>query len=335
MSIVLDTLGGDNPPAEVVRGGLMAAKKFDVEVIFAGDERQLKSLVPANDARLSILHAPEVISMDDAPAVAVRRKKNSSLVQGIKAVRKGQAKAFVSPANTGAVMAASLFGLGRISGIERPGIAAVLPTVSGKGVLVIDVGANTDCSALNLFQFALMGRVYARQVMDIDEPHIALVNIGSESHKGNELVKRARSHLEDFPGFVGNIEPNRLFDGQVDVAVCDGFVGNILLKATEGGVSIATSVLKNALNSHPLAKLSSLLLRPALRRFKDELSPSRYGGAPLLGVRGISIVAHGDSDAEAIKNAIGVAQHAIGCNLIQRIDTQVHEYPNVATNAKS
>jgi len=324
LNIVLDTLGGDNPAAEIVRGGLLAADAYGVGVTFAGDEQLIKPLLPDNP-KLSILHAPEVISMEDAPAEAVRRKKNSSLVRGIRLVRKGESHAFVSPANTGAVMAASLFGLGRIKGIERPGIAAVLPTTTGKRVLVIDVGANTDCTAENLFQFAMMGRVYARGVMEVAQPRLALVNIGSESHKGNELVKKTRAYLESFPGFVGNVEPNHLFGGEVDVAVCDGFVGNILFKAAEGGVAITTSALRSALTSQSLYKLRALPLRSGLRRFREEMNLARFGGAPLLGVRGITIVAHGHSDAQTIKNAIRVAKDAVDCNLVHRIESRVHE----------
>jgi len=326
LSIVLDTLGGDKSPAEIVRGGLLAAKAYGVGVTFAGDEQLIRPLLPNDDPSLSILHAPEVISMEDAPAEAVRRKKNSSLVRGIRLVRKGEAQAFVSPANTGAVMAASLFELGRIAGIERPGIAVVLPTTTGKQVLVIDMGANPDCSAENLFQFAIMGRVYAHRVMEVEQPRLALINIGSESHKGNELVKKTRSYLESFPGFVGNVEPNRLFHGEVDVAVCDGFVGNILLKAAEGGVAITTSALRNALTSQSFYKLKVLPLRSGLRRFRDEMSLSRFGGAPLLGVRGITIIAHGHSDAETIKNAIRVAKDAVDCDLVHRIESRVQEY---------
>jgi len=326
LKIVLDTLGGDNPPQEIVQGGLLAGKALGVNILFAGDESVIQPLLPARDERFSILHAPEVVSMEDTPAEAVRRKKNSSLVQGIRVVRHGQADAFVSPANTGAVMAASLFGLGRISGIERPGIGVSLPTILGGQVLVIDVGANTDCSAENLLQFAIMGRVYAREVLGISEPRLALVNIGSEWHKGNELVKQARSYLEGFPGFIGNIEPNRLFHGEVDVAVCDGFVGNILLKAAEGGVEVTIAALKNALTSSALSKVGTLLCKPALRRFKDEINRAAFGGAPLLGVRGITIIAHGDSNAEAIKNAIRVACEAVQHDLVGRIESRVHEH---------
>ncbi len=326
MSIVLDTQGGDNPPAELIRGGLLAADEYGIDIIFAGDEAVIQPNLPANDSRFSILHAPEVIAMEDTPAETVRRKKNSSVVQGIKAVRQGRAKAFVSPANTGAVMAASLFGLGRIKGIERPGIAMALPTTTGGKVVGIDMGANTDSSAENLFQFAIMGRVYAHRVLGVEDPKIALVNIGSELHKGNELVKQARAYLETLPGFVGNIEPNRLFHGEVDVAVCDGFIGNVLLKAAEGGVAITTSVLRKTLTERFLYKLGAMLMRPALRQFRDAMSLSNFGGAPLLGVRGISIITHGNSNAEGIKHAIRVAKDAIDCDLLERIESRVQEH---------
>lgn len=336
MSIVLDTQGGDNPPAELIRGGLLAADEYGVNVIFSGDESVIKPNLPANDERFSIIHAPEVITMEDTPAETVRRKKNSSVVQGIKAVRQGRAQAFVSPANTGAVMAASLFGLGRMKGIERPGIAMALPTTNKDSQVVgIDMGANTDSSAENLFQFAIMGRVYAHRVLGIEEPTIALVNIGSELHKGNDLVKQARALLETLPGFVGNIEPNRLFDGEVNVAVCDGFIGNILLKAAEGGVAVTTAALRRALTHRSIYKLGAAVMRPALRMFRDEMSLSRFGGAPLLGVRGISIVTHGNSNAEGIKHAIRVAKDAIDCDLLNRIESRIAEHVTEGVFAKT
>ncbi len=327
MNIVLDTLGGDNPPEEIIRGGLKAAAAFGIAITFAGDGELIRTHLPNGDERFSVLHAPEAISMEDTPAEAVRRKKNSSLVQGIKRVRHGEGDAFVSPANTGAVMAASLFGLGRIQGIERPGIAALLPTTTGKPVLVIDVGANTNCDSDNLFQFAIMGRAYARQVLAVAEPKVALVNIGTEAHKGDELIRRTRPRLEEgLPGFAGYVEPNRLLRGDVDVAVCDGFVGNILLKSLEGGAAAAVKFLQNGIQSNWVARFGALFLLPTLRGFRQELSASRYGGAVLLGVRGISVIAHGDSDAEAIKNAIGVAHSAVEHDLVQRIEDGLHRY---------
>lgn len=321
MKIVLDTLGGDNPPQEIIVGGVRAAQSFNIEVVFAGDGHLIEAELRKHaNFKHSILHAPEVITMDDAPAEAVRKKRNSSLIKGIEAVRDGFAEAFVSPGNTGAVMAASLLRLGRLRGIERPGIATVLPTLSHKSVLVIDVGANVDCSPHNLFQFALMGSVYAQEILEIPNPSVGLLNIGSEPGKGNELVLKAYELLERLPNFVGNIESNKLFYGQVDVVVCDGFAGNVMLKAYEGGIAAAVDMLKEAIRKDIKAKLSALMWEPSLERFKWEMSASKYGGAPLLGVRGIVIVAHGHSDTEAIKNAIGAAKSALEHQLVAKLE---------------
>jgi len=321
VKIVLDTLGGDNPPQEIIRGGVQAARSFDIEIVFSGDRQMIeKELRKHPTIKHSIIHAPEVIAMEDSPAEAVRKKKNSSLVKGIEAVKEGLADAFVSPANTGAVMAAALLRLGRIKGIERPGIATVLPTLNHKNTLVIDVGANVDCAPHNLFQFALMGSVYAKEILEVANPSIGLLNIGEEPSKGNELALKAYELLEELPNFAGNIESNKLLRGEVDVVACDGFVGNVMLKAYEGGAAATIEMLKNAINKDLKAKLGALILEPSLKSFKREISSSRYGGAPLLGVRGIVIIAHGNSDAEAIKNAIRVAKSAIEHKLVQKLE---------------
>ncbi len=326
MKIVLDTLGGDNPPHEIIWGGVQAAKSFDIEVIFSGDRQTIETELRKYPAiKYSIIHAPEVITMGDSPAEAVRQKKHSSLVKGIEAVRDGVADAFVSPSNTGAVMTAALLRLGRIKGIERPGIAGVLPTLNHKNVLVIDVGANVDCSPHNLFEFALMGSVYATEILEIPNPSVGLLNIGEESTKGNELALKAYELLEALPNFAGNIESHRLLQGDVDVVACDGFVGNVTLKAYEGGVAATIEMLKHAISKDLKAKLGALILEPSLKSFKREMSASKYGGAPLLGVRGIVIIAHGDSDAEAIKNAIGVAKSAIEHKLVQKLEGGIQE----------
>lgn len=326
MRIVLDTLGGDNPPEEIIRGGIQAAQSFDLEIIFSGEQQAIEAELRKHpDVKYAVIHAPEVITMEDAPAEAVRKKKNSSLVKGIEAVRDGVADAFVSPANTGAAMAAALLRLGRIRGIERPGIAAVLPTSNHKNVLVIDVGANVDCSPHNLFQFALMGSVYAREILAIDHPSVGLLNIGAEPGKGNELVLKAYDLLEGLPNFVGNIESDKLLHGEVDVAVCDGFVGNVMLKAYEGGIVATIEMLKHTISKDLKAKLGALILEPSLKSFKREMSSSKYGGAPLLGVRGIVIIAHGHSDAEAIKNAIGVAKSAIEHKLVDKLEWGIQQ----------
>ena len=321
MKIVLDTLGGDNPPQEIIAGGVQAARSFGIEIVFSGDQQAIETEMRQHlGIKYSIIHAPQVITMEDSPAEAVRKKKNSSLVKGIESVRDGVADAFVSPANTGAVMAAALLRLGRIKGIERPGIATVLPTLNHKNTIVIDVGANVDCSPHNLFQFALMGSVYATEILEISNPSIGLLNIGQEPSKGNELALKAYELLEELPNFAGNIESNNLLRGDVDVVACDGFVGNVMLKAYEGGVAATIEMLKHAINQDLKAKLGALILESSLKSFKREMSSSRYGGAPLLGVRGVVIIAHGHSDAEAIKNAIGAAKSAIEHKLVQKLE---------------
>lgn len=319
--VVLDTQGGDRSPREIIAGGLKAAERGEIEVVFSGDRSLIEGEMGRRARkRATILHAPQIITMEDVPTEAIRRKRESSLVRGMEAVRDGAADAFVSPANTGAVMAASLLKLGRIPGIDRPGIAAVIPTVHGREVLIIDVGANVDCSPQNLREFAIMGRVYARAILDVSEPKIGLLNIGAERSKGNHLALKTFFLLEQLEGFVGNVEGHQILEGQVDIVVCDGFVGNVLLKSYEGGAAATVEFLQKAIEKDVLARLGAFILIPALRNFKRNLSAARYGGAPLLGVKGVVTVAHGNSDAEAIKNAVRVAAEAVRQDLIGKIE---------------
>ncbi len=325
--VVLDTQGGDRGPQEIITGGLKAAAEYDIELVFAGDPQVIGGEMGRRaKKRFSILRASEVVTMEDVPTEAVRRKKESSLVKGIQTLRKGLADAFVSPANTGAVMAASLLKLGRTRGIDRPGIAAVLPTVHGRNVLVIDVGANVDCDPENLKQFAIMGTLYAQEVLGIPEPKLGLLNIGSERRKGNELALKTFFLLEELENFAGNVEAHQILQGQIDVVVCDGFVGNVLLKSYEGGAAATVEMLKRAIQRDVLARLGAFILIPALRNFKRSLSAARFGGAPLLGVRGVVIVAHGNSDAEAIKNAVRVAAEAVRHRLVEKIEQGIAKY---------
>jgi glycerol-3-phosphate acyltransferase PlsX len=317
--IVLDTLGGDNPPAELIRGGLAAARAFGVEVVFAGKRELIERELQGQHLPYSIIEAPEAVTMEDSPAEAVRKKKESSLVQGMIALKEGRAEAFVSPGNTGAVMAAALLQLGRLPGIDRPGIAVPIPKVDGRSLLLIDSGANVDCSPLNLKQFAIMGQVYMQEILGLPRPKIGLLNIGAERGKGNELARKAFELLEGLEGFVGNVESNRLFCGEVDVLVCDGFVGNILLKGVEGAAAAIIALLKGASRERLRARLGALLLAPQFRLLRERLDAAHHGGAPLLGVNGVVIVAHGHSDALAIKNAIKVAKSAVENRLPERI----------------
>lgn len=328
MKIVLDILGGDNPAVELIKGGVQAAKSYDVEIVLSGDRETIEKSLGRHPPRgLSIIDAPDVITMEDSPAEAVRKKKESSLVKGISALKEGMADAFVSPGNTGAVMAASLLKLGRLPGVKRPGIAIVIPTINDGRMTIIDVGANVDCFPENLKQFAIMGAIYTQEIVGIEKPRIGLLNIGTEEGKGNELTRKALPLLEELDDFVGNVESNQLFQGEVDVLVCDGFVGNVLLKALEGGVSATIDLLKRAIQRNLQAKLGALILRPALRRFGEEMSFSYYGGAPLLGVRGVVIIAHGHSGAKAIKNAIGVAKNSVENALITKIEKGISRNP--------
>jgi len=317
--IVLDTLGGDNPPAELIRGGLAAARAFGVEVVFAGKRELIERELQGQHLPYSIIEAPEAVTMEDSPAEAVRKKKESSLVQGMIALKEGRAEAFVSPGNTGAVMAAALLQLGRLPGIDRPGIAVPIPKVDGGSLLLIDSGANVDCSPLNLKQFAIMGQVYMQEILGLPRPKIGLLNIGAERGKGNELARKAFELLEGLEGFVGNVESNRLFCDEVDVLVCDGFVGNILLKGVEGAAAAIIALLKGASRERLRARLGALLLAPQFRLLRERLDAAHHGGAPLLGVNGVVIVAHGHSDALAIKNAIKVAKSAVENRLPERI----------------
>jgi glycerol-3-phosphate acyltransferase PlsX len=325
--VVLDTQGGDRGPAEIIAGGLKAAGTFDVEVIFSGDSNTIEGeLGRRAKKRFSILHAPQIVTMEDVPTEAVRRKRESSLVKGIEHLKDGLADAFVSPANTGAVMAASLLRLGRVRGIDRPGIAAVIPTVHGREVLIIDVGANVDCDPENLRQFAIMGIIYAQEILQIPEPKVGLLNIGAERRKGNELALKTFFLLEELGHFAGNVEGHQILEGQVDVVVCDGFVGNVLLKSYEGGAAATVEFLRDAIEKDFLARLGAFILIPALRSFKRTLSAARYGGAPLLGVRGVVIIAHGNSNAEAIQNAIRLAAESVRGDLVGKIERGLSEH---------
>lgn len=325
MKIVLDTQGGDKSPEEIIRGGVNFALKSSVKLAFAGSqeviETELKKHPQIKQTDYSVIYAPEIITMADNPLKAIRRKKRSSLVMGIKAVKDGLADAFVSPANTGAVMAASLLFLKRIVGIERPGIAASLPTLGKKKILIIDAGANTDCSPETLLGFALMGKVYAQEIWGIINPSLGLLSTGEESGKGSRLVKDTHALLKsfDFLNFKGNVEPAGILNGEVDVAICDGSIGNVMLKGSEAGAAFALKLIKNKIVGFK-ATLGAWFLKSAFKEIKSIVSPAQYGGAPLLGIRGIVVIAHGHSGAEAIANALAVAQNAYEHQLIQKLE---------------
>ena len=312
MRIAIDAFGSDNAPFPEVEGAILAIKEELCEKIFlVGKQeiltKELEKYFYEKD-RIEVVNATETISMDDAPASIVKKKKDSSLVQAIKLCREGKADGMVSAGNTGAVMAASLFGFGRIKNVLRPAIATTLPT-QGNPEIILDVGANVECSADNLMQFAHLGRLYSRFFYNIEQPKVALLNIGEEITKGTELYKKVHQMLLDSDeiNFVGNIEGKDLLGGIVDVVVCDGFVGNVMLKTVEGAAISIFAIMKEQITKDWIAKLGALLSFPVYAYLKKKLDHTEYGGALLVGIDGISVVAHGRSNDKAIKNAVKVA----------------------------
>ncbi len=327
MKIAVDAMGGDFGPGIVVKGVCDAVRDFGLKVILVGNREAIEQeLSPGQNLQgIEIVHASEVISMGDAPVVAVRKKKDSSIVRAVQLVKEGEAQAVVSAGSTGAAMAASLLGLGRIKGIDRPAIATVLPNQQG-GTVVLDVGANADCRPRNLLQFALMGSLYTEKVLGIPKPRVGLLNIGEEETKGNELVLETFPLLKNIPvNFIGNVEGRDIFKGTVDVVVCDGFVGNVVLKAGEGmGMGLMT-ILKEELTKNWLTKMGTLLVRSALAKLKRRFDYAEYGGAPLLGVEGVSIISHGSSSSMAIKNAVRIAAESVQVELVSAIRNSMEE----------
>ncbi len=312
MKIALDAMGGDSGPLVVVSGAKMACEEFPVELILVGDEAAIKGALAqcgGNHPSLSIVHAKTQIEMGESPLV-VRQKKDASICVATELVKSKEAVAVISAGNTGASMAAAFFILGRLPGIDRPAIATPLPTLKGVSVL-IDAGANVDCKPKHLVAFAMMGHIYAKDILGIAKPKVGLLNIGEEDSKGNELTKEAFLLLKEAPfNFIGNIEGKELYAGAADVIVCDGFVGNVALKVSEGLAEAIVQFLKREIMAYPLGKLGGLLLKPAFSRFKAKIDYDEYGGAPLLGINGISIISHGRSSPKAIKNAIRVAKES-------------------------
>lgn len=322
--IALDAMGGDNAPQSVVNGAILALKEFnDIEILLVGPEARLQSMLEnagSEKERITILPADEVIEMDESPMMAVRKKRNASMVVAANAVREGRAGACVSAGSTGAVLACGMFKLGRIPGIERPALAPVLPTIDSS-FLLIDAGANVDCQPKFLQQFGLMGSVYMKSVMDIAEPRVGLVNIGAEAEKGNKLTKETYELMQKQTSyrFVGNAEARDLFTGDFDVVVADGFAGNIILKQTEGLAKAMFSMIKKGLMSSPITKIGALMVKPALSGIKDKLDYNTIGGAPLLGINGAIVKAHGSSGDLAIKNAIRQARKMLVGDVVGKI----------------
>ncbi|NMD37116.1 MAG: phosphate acyltransferase PlsX [Christensenellaceae bacterium] len=327
MRIYLDAMGGDNAPEATVLGSLQALDRFkDLTIILAGIKEEIeKYLVDKNydKNRLIIEEANELIGNDESPVMAIRRKKDSAIVKGMLALKNKEVDAFVSAGSTGAVLAGGMFRLGRIKGIERPALAPLLP--NGKDFfLLIDCGANVDCKPEYLKQFALMGNAYMKSVRNLENPRIGLLNNGAEAEKGNELTKAAYKLIEATDlNFVGNIEGREVTHDIADVLVCDGFSGNIILKFMEGVVETLMGMIKKELTSDTLSKIGALLAKPAFKRVKKSMDYSEVGGAPLLGVNGVVVKAHGSSNAYSITSAIAQTVHMVDVNLSQRIESSL------------
>nr|BBH94240.1 phosphate acyltransferase [Thermogemmatispora argillosa] len=324
--VALDAMGGDYAPAATVQGAVEAAREYGIGVQLVGNEDQIRAELARYDTRgldLAITHTAEVIAMDEHPASAVRRKKNASLVVALELVREGQVIGAVSAGNSGAMMAASLFVLKRIAGVERPALGTVMPTRTGT-TLVLDVGANTDCKPEYLQQFALMGAVYMERIFRINRPRVALLANGEEETKGNQQVQEAHRLLKESApqlglNFIGNIEGRDIPAGAAEVVVCDGFVGNVVLKLSEGLAETLIAMLRSQMTSNPVNTLAAAVLKPSLKQLFKRLDYAEYGGVPLLGVNGVAVIAHGRSNAKAIKNALRVARETAELGVVTAI----------------
>lgn len=313
--VALDAMGGDKAPGEIVLGAVQAAREYGIGVYLVGREEAIRAELAKHDTQgldLPIIHTDEVIEMDEHPANAVRRKKNASMTIALQQVRDGNAVGAVSAGNSGAMLAASLFTLKRIAGIERPALGGIFPTKDGVS-LVIDIGANTDCKPEYLQQFALMGSIYMERIFSVSKPRIALLANGEEETKGNQQVVEAHALLKQNAialglNFIGNVEGRDIPAGGADVIVCDGFVGNVVLKLSEGLAETLLGLMRAEMTSSLPNKLAAGVLRPGLRKVFQRLDYAEYGGVPLLGVNGSAIVSHGRSNAKAIKNALRVAR---------------------------
>ena len=332
-TVALDAMGGDDAPAVVVEGAVAAARELDVAVLLVGQTVRVEPILSRYGmaSGIEIVDASDVIEMDEHAVNAVRQKPRSSIVVGARLVREGRAQAFVSAGNTGAVMAASLFELKRVPGVDRPALAAAFPTPKGR-TLILDVGANADSRPEHLAQFGLMGSVYVERVFGVQSPSVALLSIGEESSKGNMLVQQAHPMLGELPiNFVGNVEGKDVPTGQVDVVVCDGFVGNVLLKFAEGLASTITGLIRQEISRSRVSKLFALGLMPAFRRARQRMDYAEYGGAPLFGVNGVCAVAHGRSNALAIKSAVRVAAESARQGVVEHITRGLSEAERVAS----
>lgn len=329
MKIIVDAMGGDNSIEATVNGSIEAVRESDLEIVLIGKKDLIeKELNKSNydGDRIEVIHTEEVITNNDSPTLAIRRKKDSSMVVGFNKLNEGYGEAFISTGNTGSLLAGGLFLIKRIKGIDRAAISSLYPTRNGM-TLLLDMGANVDCKPEYLKQFAIMGSTYSEKVLGISSPTVGLVNVGTEKEKGNMLVKESYELLSNSDiNFYGNIEARDIPEGIVDVMVCDGFVGNVILKLTEGIANLFFSTLKEEFTKKTSSKFAALMLKPQLKSFKERFDYREYGGAPLLGIKKPVIKAHGSSDAFAIKNAIKQAKIFTEKKVIDKIEENINKY---------
>jgi glycerol-3-phosphate acyltransferase PlsX len=327
ITIALDAMGSDSAPRPEVEGAILASREFEVRVLLIGQPTALKTELARHKKRgaeIEIVPASEVIAMGDAPLQAYRKKKDSSMHVAARFVKSGGAAAMVTAGNTGAAMATARFLLGMLPSVDRPALAAPFPTARGGTSVLLDVGANVDSRPAHLVQFAVMGENYYRTIFGTKKPRIGLLSIGEEESKGNELVRETFARLKKTPlNFVGNVEGKEIFAGDVDVIVCDGFIGNVALKISEGVAQHIGGMLKKALNSTLSAQVGAMFSRGAFQEFKRQIDYSEYGGAPLLGVRGVTVIGHGRSNANAVKNAIRVATELVRSKVEEKIEAEL------------
>ncbi len=332
IDIALDAFGSDKAPEPEIRGAILACRSLPVRVHLVGPEAELRDLLDENledeDLPIVIQHASERIGMEEKAAQAVRSQKDSTMRVGLKLVRERKVAGFVTAGNTGAAMATAKMVLGAMTGVDRPALATPMPSSTGHPCVLLDVGANVDCKPHNLEQFAVMGEIYARTVLKIAEPRVGLLSIGEEETKGNDLTREAFPLLKALPiKFIGNVEGRDIFSSLADVIVCDGFVGNVALKTSEGVGRFVREVLRESLTRTVTAKVGALLSRQAFNDFRQRLDYREYGGAPLLGVRGVCIIGHGSSNDRAIFNGIRVAYEFARANTIERIEREFAGQP--------
>jgi glycerol-3-phosphate acyltransferase PlsX len=337
VTIAVDAMGGDHAPKAEVEGSIRAARTLGIRIILVGPEdrvsKELSQYSDAGELPISIHHASEWITMEDSAARAVRSKRDSSIRVASRLVREGAADGVVSAGNTGAVMATAKMVQGMLPGVYRPALASAFPTLAGKPVVVVDVGANVDSTPTMLAQFAVMGEIYSRLIFRNSSPSVGLLSIGEEEHKGNELTHQATPLLKALPiRFEGNVEGSDIYSGKTDVVVCDGFIGNVALKVSEGLVDMIKHMLQESLEATITRKLGYVLSRAAYRDFKKRVDYSEYGGAPLLGVRGVCIICHGRSNANAIKNGIRVAGEFAEARINERIERELGNRANPAAD---